>query len=124
VVRKTHPTVVFSSGSQVELGNPIATQAELGAFPMPSTAWRAMTRSQAQLGNEEKKLTTLLPFSPSLRRFPLRLGLDRQVPGVLQAMLAGEGVFLDAGLAPGADHADAGFPGVGLSLHIKLRYSV
>ena len=45
--------IPLSSGSQVELGNPIATQAELGAFPMPSTAWRAMTRSQAQLGNEE-----------------------------------------------------------------------
>ncbi len=47
------PLRTLSSGSQVGLGNPIATQAELGAFPMPSTAWQAMTRSQAQLGNEE-----------------------------------------------------------------------
>jgi hypothetical protein len=59
-----------------------------------------------------------------LRRLPLRLGLQGQVPGELQAVLAGKGVFLLAGLPPGADQADAGFTFVGLSFHVKLRYSV
>jgi hypothetical protein len=52
-MKKIASLEALSSGSQVALGNPLDTQVALGAFPMPSTAWRAMTRSQAQLGNEE-----------------------------------------------------------------------
>jgi hypothetical protein len=58
-----------------------------------------------------------------LGRFPHRPGLQGEIPGVLQAVLAGEGVFFEAGLPPGADQANTGFPGVGFSFHVKLRYS-